>query len=78
MDLLFNYKEKNIIDVSSQNLDFKQNIFDYSSINLSEAVENVLSFPSVSSKEFLINIGDRSVGGLTIKDQFDGPGKSSI
>ena len=73
MDLLFNYKEKNIIDVSSQKLDFKQNIFDYSSINLSEAVENVLSFPSVSSKEFLINIGDRSVGGLTIKDQFDGP-----
>ena len=54
MDLLFNYKEKNIIDVSSQKLDFKQNIFDYSSINLSEAVENVLSFPSVSSKEFLI------------------------
>ena len=29
--------------------------------------------PTVGSKSFLINIGDRSVGGLTYRDQFVGP-----
>ena len=33
----------------------------------------VLRHPTVGSKSFLINIGDRSVGGLTYRDQFVGP-----
>jgi phosphoribosylformylglycinamidine synthase len=34
---------------------------------------NVLSHPTVASKRFLITIGDRTVGGLTHRDQMVGP-----
>ena len=40
---------------------------------LSEAVNRVLTLPAVGSKSFLITIGDRTVGGLTTRDQFVGP-----
>ena len=40
---------------------------------LCEAVNRVLSLPSVGSKSFLITIGDRTVGGLTARDQMVGP-----
>ena len=33
----------------------------------------VLSHPTVASKRFLITIGDRTVGGLTHRDQMVGP-----
>ncbi len=42
-------------------------------IDLKEALYRVLHMPSVADKSFLINIGDRSVGGLTARDQFVGP-----
>ncbi|HVA11256.1 MAG TPA: phosphoribosylformylglycinamidine synthase, partial [Candidatus Dormibacteraeota bacterium] len=42
-------------------------------ITVDEAVERVLKLPSVGSKKFLITIGDRSVGGLTTRDQMVGP-----
>jgi len=42
-------------------------------IQLNEAIERVLCLPSVASKQFLITIGDRSVGGLTARDQMIGP-----
>ncbi len=42
-------------------------------IDLAEAVQRVLALPAVASKSFLITIGDRSVGGLTVRDQFVGP-----
>ncbi|KAF7506451.1 hypothetical protein GJ744_011701 [Endocarpon pusillum] len=40
---------------------------------LSEAVNRVLKLPAVGSKSFLITIGDRTVGGLTARDQLVGP-----
>ena len=40
---------------------------------LKEAVDRVLTLPSVGSKSFLITIGDRTVGGLTVRDQMVGP-----
>ncbi|KAL9628279.1 MAG: hypothetical protein Q9164_007337, partial [Protoblastenia rupestris] len=40
---------------------------------LEEAVSRVLVLPAVASKSFLITIGDRSVGGLTTRDQLVGP-----
>jgi phosphoribosylformylglycinamidine synthase len=43
------------------------------SIDLDEAVERVLHLPAVGSKKFLITIGDRTVGGLTVRDQMVGP-----
>jgi phosphoribosylformylglycinamidine synthase len=41
--------------------------------DLKEIAYRVLHMPSVASKSFLITIGDRSVGGLTARDQFVGP-----
>ena len=40
---------------------------------LDEAVSRVLQIPAVGSKSFLITIGDRTVGGLTTRDQMVGP-----
>ena len=42
-------------------------------IDLGEAVHRVLSFPAVADKSFLINIGDRTVGGRISRDQMVGP-----
>ncbi|KAK6608704.1 phosphoribosylformylglycinamidine synthase [Botrytis cinerea] len=42
------------------------------------AIERVLSLPSVGSKSFLITIGDRSVGGLTVRDQMVGPWQTPV
>ncbi len=47
--------------------------FDTTDLNLSESIDRVLSLPSVANKSFLINIGDRSVGGMTARDQMVGP-----
>ncbi|MDX1517283.1 MAG: phosphoribosylformylglycinamidine synthase, partial [Woeseiaceae bacterium] len=42
-------------------------------IELEEAALRVLRFPAVADKSFLIHIGDRTVGGLTVRDQLVGP-----
>ncbi|HET8598167.1 MAG TPA: phosphoribosylformylglycinamidine synthase, partial [Castellaniella sp.] len=42
-------------------------------VDLNEAVERVLRHPTVANKSFLITIGDRTVGGLTARDQMVGP-----
>ncbi|OZA30601.1 MAG: phosphoribosylformylglycinamidine synthase [Hydrogenophilales bacterium 17-61-9] len=42
-------------------------------IELKDAVYRVLAMPGVASKMFLISIGDRTVGGLTARDQCVGP-----
>jgi phosphoribosylformylglycinamidine synthase len=47
--------------------------FDANGIDLHEAALRVLRFPAVADKTFLISIGDRSVGGLTTRDQMIGP-----
>ncbi len=40
---------------------------------LAEAVRRVLSHPTVADKTFLISIGDRTLGGLIVRDQMVGP-----
>ncbi len=47
--------------------------FDLTETDLREACLRVLRMPSVASKNFLITIGDRTVGGLTARDQMVGP-----
>ncbi len=42
-------------------------------MELKDAAYRVLRLPAVADKSFLITIGDRSVGGLTARDQFVGP-----
>ncbi|WP_115229615.1 phosphoribosylformylglycinamidine synthase [Iodobacter fluviatilis] len=47
--------------------------FDASDLELKEAAYRVLRLPAVADKSFLINIGDRTVGGFTARDQMVGP-----
>jgi phosphoribosylformylglycinamidine synthase len=46
---------------------------DMAGITIAEAVERVLQFPAVASKQFLITIGDRSITGLVAREQMVGP-----
>ncbi len=46
---------------------------DLDGIELEEAALRVLRFPAVAAKSFLIHIGDRTVGGLSARDQLVGP-----
>ncbi|MCF5930127.1 AIR synthase-related protein, partial [Xanthomonas perforans] len=43
------------------------------SLDLQQAGLRVLAHPTVASKSFLVTIGDRSVGGLTAREQMIGP-----
>jgi phosphoribosylformylglycinamidine synthase len=47
--------------------------FDVGDIDLKDAAFRVLRMPAVASKSFLITIGDRTVGGMTARDQMVGP-----
>ena len=47
--------------------------FEMAGIDLREAAYRVLRLPAVADKSFLITIGDRTVGGLTARDQMVGP-----
>ena len=46
---------------------------DTAALLLQDAGLRVLAHPTVASKSFLVTIGDRSVGGLTARDQMVGP-----
>ncbi len=48
-------------------------VFDAAGIDIREALYRVLRLPSVADKTFLISIGDRTVGGMTARDQMVGP-----
>jgi phosphoribosylformylglycinamidine synthase len=47
--------------------------FDPGQLELGELLARVLRLPAVAAKHFLVTIGDRSVGGLTARDQMVGP-----
>ncbi len=42
-------------------------------ISLDDAIQRVLSMPTVASKSFLVTIGDRSITGMVCRDQMVGP-----
>jgi phosphoribosylformylglycinamidine synthase len=46
---------------------------DLGGIDIEDAALRVLRFPAVADKSFLIHIGDRTVGGLSVRDQLVGP-----
>ncbi len=46
---------------------------DLTGVDLQQACIDVLASPTVASKRFLITIGDRTVGGLSHRDQMVGP-----
>lgn len=47
--------------------------FSSAGMDLNESLNRVLRLPTVAAKTFLITIGDRSVGGMTARDQMVGP-----
>ena len=47
-------------------------------LELTAACHQILSHPAVADKSFLITISDRSVGGLTARDQLVGPWQVAV
>jgi phosphoribosylformylglycinamidine synthase len=71
MEVLFGKPPKMTREVKRQTTESPK--LDLNSVELDEAIERVLHLPSVGSKKFLITIGDRTVGGLVVRDQMVGP-----
>ncbi|MEI8155318.1 MAG: phosphoribosylformylglycinamidine synthase [Burkholderiales bacterium] len=71
MNVLLGKPPKMHRDVKSVARTFKP--LDLTGVDLQKAVIDVLAHPTVASKRFLITIGDRTVGGLTHRDQMVGP-----
>lgn len=46
--------------------------------SLAEAINRVMGHPAVASKNFLITIGDRTVGGMVARDQMVGPWQTPV
>jgi phosphoribosylformylglycinamidine synthase len=71
MNVLLGKTPKMHRDVKTVKREFKA--IDLTGVDLQDSVIKVLSHPTVASKRFLITIGDRTVGGLTHRDQMVGP-----
>jgi phosphoribosylformylglycinamidine synthase len=76
LDVLLGRTPKMHRDVQRQALRLPE--FSGAGLDLLEATRRVLRFPAVGSKSFLITIGDRSVGGLTVRDQMVGPWQQPV
>nr|WP_315495137.1 phosphoribosylformylglycinamidine synthase [uncultured Rhodoferax sp.] len=71
MNVLLGKPPKMHRDVKTVARTFKP--LDLTGVDIQKAVIDVLAHPTVASKRFLITIGDRTVGGLTHRDQMVGP-----
>ncbi|MBV7540958.1 phosphoribosylformylglycinamidine synthase [Acidovorax sp. sic0104] len=71
MDVLLGKPPKMHRDVTTVQRQFAP--IDLTGVPLQKAVIDVLAHPTVASKRFLITIGDRTVGGLSHRDQMVGP-----
>ncbi len=71
MNVLLGKPPKMHRDVKTVARQFKP--LDLTGVDIKKAVIDVLAHPTVASKRFLITIGDRTVGGLTHRDQMVGP-----
>ena len=72
MDLLFGKAPRTLRDTRSPYA-APWSRLDPREIDLQEAGLRVLAHPTVAAKQFLVTIGDRSVGGLCARDQMVGP-----
>jgi len=71
METLFGKPPKMLRDVATSERNAPE--LDFSGILVEDALERVLSCPTVADKTFLITIGDRSVTGMIARDQMVGP-----
>ena len=76
MDLLFGKPPK--MTRSAQRSDPAIPAWDRSDVQLADAIDRVLKVPAVADKSFLIHIGDRTVGGLCVRDQLVGPWQAPV
>ncbi|MFH1600412.1 MAG: phosphoribosylformylglycinamidine synthase [Pseudomonadota bacterium] len=72
MDVLFGNSPKMLRDTQREPAPRWPRL-DSARLDLHEAGLRVLAHPTVASKNFLVTIGDRSVGGLCSRDQMVGP-----
>ena len=72
MDLLFG-KPPKMHREAERGANARWSRLDTEALDLREAGLRVLSHPSVASKNYLVTIGDRTVGGLVARDQMVGP-----
>ena len=77
MDFLLDSTETNIRELTSKIGGFYDDL-NFEDLVLDKCIDQVLSHPTVGSKSFLITIGDRSVGGLTARDQMVGPFQTPV
>ncbi|BAC24283.1 purL [Wigglesworthia glossinidia endosymbiont of Glossina brevipalpis] len=74
VNIFFNKSQIKKIRKKSKNVcHIKKIPINKKNINLTDAINRVLHLPSVSDKNFLITIGDRSITGSVVKDQMVGP-----
>ncbi len=71
LSMLFGELPINDIFVSSE--EKQKKLVNTDTFKVDQSIDNVLKHPTVASKSFLITIGDRTVGGMTARDQFVGP-----
>ena len=71
MQMLLGNPPKMEREVTHQQLG--EELLNLDGIEIEEAALRVLRFPAVADKSFLIHIGDRTVGGLSARDQLVGP-----
>ncbi|MET3130707.1 phosphoribosylformylglycinamidine synthase [Oxalobacteraceae bacterium GrIS 1.11] len=71
MDVLLGKPPKMLRDAHHVVSDFPA--IDLTGLDLADVAQRVLLLPTVADKSFLITIGDRSVGGMTVRDQMVGP-----
>jgi phosphoribosylformylglycinamidine synthase len=71
MDVLLGKPPKMHRDVQHVENDFPA--IDLTGLDLLDVSQRVLRLPTVADKSFLITIGDRTVGGMSVRDQMVGP-----
>ncbi|MDQ1815546.1 phosphoribosylformylglycinamidine synthase [Massilia sp. CCM 9210] len=71
MDVLLGKPPKMQRDVTHVHNEFPA--IDLTGLDLADVAKRVLLLPAVADKSFLITIGDRTVGGTTVRDQMVGP-----
>lgn len=64
--------DKTVAPYATEGNPFGKKPFNAGDIDITEAAYRVLRLPAVAAKNFLITIGDRSVGGMTHRDQMVG------
>lgn len=71
MSVLFGKPPKMTRDVTR--VTFEKPALDLSDVDIADAIQRVLTCPTVGDKSFLITIGDRSITGMVARDQMVGP-----